>query len=143
MRRQKSLAAFGSAIVIASVSAALGQTAPGEARIPSDAVALEGTPVVRVDATRDHVTRQPLAEPEMTRNRLRIRVENGRYFWASRGDVPLTLTSSGEFMYLESSEPGQYVRVRWINDRISYVEHLDMAHGTVTYWGELRIVLRK
>jgi hypothetical protein len=77
----------------------------------------------------------------MAEHRLTIKAENGRYFWASRGNLPLTLSSSGEFTYLASSEPGKYVRFRRVNDRITYVEHVDMAHGSVTYWGELRIVL--
>jgi hypothetical protein len=42
---------------------------------------------------------------------------------------------------LTSAEPGRYVRFKRINDRIAYVEHVDTAFGSVTYWGELRIVL--
>jgi hypothetical protein len=145
MKLRTSLAACGSALAIfgAVAAAASGQTVPEGILVPPNAVAIEGTPVVRVDATEDHVARQLLTEREVAQNRLRIRVENGRYFWASRGNRPLTLTSSGEFIYLESSEPGQYVRFRRVNDRLSSVEHVDMAQGSVTYWGELRIILGK
>jgi hypothetical protein len=71
-----------------------------------------------------------------------IRIVDGQYYWASRDNRPLRLQSSGEFTYL-SSEPGQYIRFTRMNDRISYVEHVDLAHGSVTWWGELRIVVGK
>ena len=53
------------------------------------------------------------------------------------------MTSSGEFTYLSSNEPSRYVRVRRLNDRLTYIEHVDTALGSVTYWGELRIVIGK
>jgi hypothetical protein len=130
------------AIVAAAAAASLA-AAQGQDLVPKNAVALEGTPLVRVDATEDQVTRRQLTKAEMAQNRLRINVEDGRYSWTSRGNLPLTLTASGEFTYLASSEPGKYVRFRRVHDRITYVEHVDMAHGSVTYWGELRIVLGK
>jgi hypothetical protein len=98
---------------------------------------------VRVDASKEGASRRTLNSAEATKQSLKIRIVNGRYFWASREDRPLTLSSAGEFTYLTSSEPGQYVRLRRINDRIDYVEHVDMASGSVTYWGELRVVLNR
>jgi hypothetical protein len=35
------------------------------------------------------------------------------------------------------------VKIRRLTDRLLYVEHLDMPFLSVTYWGELRIVLKK
>jgi hypothetical protein len=136
----------GSVIAMACVAATgpavVGQTSgQGQVQVPKNAVALEGRPLVRIDTTEDQVMRRPLTEAEMAEHRLTIKAKNGRYFWASRGNLPLTLSSSGEFTYLASSEPGKYVRFRRVNDKITYVEHIDMAHGSVTYWGELRIVL--
>ena len=46
------------------------------------------------------------------------RIIDGRYFWASREKQPLTATTSGEFMYLTSTEPGKFVRFKKLNDRI-------------------------
>jgi hypothetical protein len=146
MRLQRSFAGFVVAMTCAVLVASavpgrgLAQTEPP---IPAGAVGLEGTPSVRVDASEDQVTRRQMTEAESAENRLRIRVENGRYFWTSRGDVPLTLTSSGEFMYLSSPEVGKYVRFQRVNDRVTYLEHVDMERGTVTYWGEVSIVLGK
>jgi hypothetical protein len=111
--------------------------------IPQDASALEGTPTVRVDATSEGTTRQQLDRDRAASEALRIKIVDGKYFWASRQDRPLMLTTAGEFTYLTSAEPGKYVRFRKINDRLSYVEHVDMGFGSVTYWGELRIVIGK
>jgi hypothetical protein len=35
------------------------------------------------------------------------------------------------------------VRIRQLRDKLTYVEHVDTDTGSVTYWGELRIVLGK
>ena len=117
------------------------QTSGEPLLIPPNASALEGVPAVRLDATKESATRRTLDSAEASKQSLRIRIVNGQYFWASRENRSLTLSSSGEFTYLSSTEPGQYVRFRRINDRIAYVEHVDSAFGSVTYWGELRIVL--
>ena len=109
--------------------------------IPLNASALEGVPAVMVEASKEGASRRTLNGGEASKQSLKIRIVNGQYFWASREDQPLTMSSSGEFTYLTSAQPGQYVRFKRINDRIAYVEHVDMAFGSVTYWGELRIVL--
>jgi hypothetical protein len=111
--------------------------------IPDNATALEGLPTARLDATREGAKRQRLDRDQATNQALQIKIVDGRYYWTSRENRPLTLTTSGEFIYLTSTEPGQYVSFRKINERLSYVEHVDMGLGSVTYWGELRIVLGK
>ena len=60
----------------------------------------------------------------------------------TRGNRLLSLNSFGEFTYL-SSQPGQYIRFARLNDKISYVEHVDSTSGSVTWFGELRIVVGK
>jgi hypothetical protein len=122
-----------------------GQTAPdsGGVLFPKNATAIEGVPSVRVDASPEGATRRQLDSAEAARQSLKIDIVNGEYVWSSRERRPLTLTSSGEFTYLTSTEPGRYIRVRRVNDRLSYVEHVDMGPRSVTYWGELRIVLGK
>jgi hypothetical protein len=111
--------------------------------VPDTAVALEGLPAVRLDVTSEKATRLTLPRDQAAAQTLEIRIVDGRYYWASRDSRPLTVTTAGEFTYLSSAQPGQYVRLRRVDDRISYVEHLDMGSGSVTYWGELRIVLEK
>jgi hypothetical protein len=122
-------------------SASRAQTIGATPVIPNKATALEGLPTVRLDATSEGAKRQRLDRDQAANQALHITIVDGRYYWTSRENRPLTLTTSGEFTYLTSTEPGQYVRLRKINDRLSYVEHVDIGFGSVTYWGELRIVL--
>lgn len=108
--------------------------------IPKEASSLEGRPTVMIDSTAAGSTRRELGVAEGSDHRLAIKVVDGRLFWASQGNIPLTMDTVGGYTYL-SSGPGRYVRLSRVNDRISYVEHLDTAPGHVTFWGELRIVL--
>lgn len=118
------------------------QTTGEKTVIPPNASALEGVPAVRLDAKKDGARRRALDGEEAARQSLKIRVDNGKYFWATRENVPLTLTTAGEFTYL-TAEPGQYIRLRRVNDKIEYVEHVDKEWESVTWWGEMRIVLKK
>ena len=111
--------------------------------IPKDATVLEGVPTVRLDVTDHGTKRQELDRKHAAAEALKIEIVDGRYYWASREKQPLTVTTAGEFTYLMSTEPGKYVRFKKLNDRISYVEHVDMEFGSVTYWGQLRIIVGK
>jgi hypothetical protein len=140
------ISVIGVAACLAIVAAApAGQTLSNEKSplIPQDATALEGIPAVRLDATREGAKRRQLDRAEASTQSLKIEIVNGQYYWSSRENQPLTLSTSEGFTYLSSTEPGKYVRLMRINDRIAYVEHVDMAFGSVTYWGELRIMLSK
>ena len=119
------------------------QAPSGAVGLPADATSLQGFPAVRLDATKDAATRHVLSSTESQGQRLAIRVDGHQFFWSSRPDRPLTLRTSGEYTYLLSDEPGQYIQIRMFNDRFTYVEHLDIDGGTVTYWGELRVVVGK
>ena len=111
--------------------------------IPRDASALEGVPTIRLDVTDHGAKRQKLDPTHAAAEALKIDIVDGRYYWTSREKQPLTVTTSGDFTYLASHEPGKYVRFKKLNNTISYVEHVDMDFGSVTYWGELRIVVGK
>ena len=144
LRQHGRFVAAAAAWIVVAGSAAVAQTpAQSEDGCPNNVVALEGTPRVRIDTNEGRVSRHQMTQTEMSQSRLTISVDNGRYFWASRDNAPLTLSSSGEFTYLSSAQPGKYVRFRRVNNRLTYVEHVDTAHGSVTYWGELRVVLGK
>jgi hypothetical protein len=119
------------------------QSADASASLPAGTTALRGLPTVRVESTADETKRHGLTAKESSEHGLSISVSGGRYFWTSRQNEELTLRTSGEFTYLTTANPGQYVRLRRINNRLTYVEHLDMGPKSVTYFGELRIVLGK
>jgi hypothetical protein len=118
------------------------QTSAAKPVIPETASTLEGVPTVRLDTTTEGARRRQLTGEEAAKSGLKIKVVDGKYYWESRDNRPLTVTSSGAYTYL-STEPGQYVRLRKVDDRIEYVEHVDKAWESVTFWGELRVVLKK
>ncbi len=146
--------AVATALFCLMASSSFGQAQPKRVEIPAGATALEGLPTVRIDSTQGRTARLVLGAAEAKNERLLIRVVDGKFYWTSRGDRPLQLTSSGEFTYF-SSEPGSYIRLTRVDDKVTYVEHMDAAllssttrpallpFGTVTWWGELKIVLGK
>ena len=138
------VARMGIALVVVAMGAGIfaqeGLTQPVE--IPPTAI-LEGVPSVRIDSDERTTTRRVLGTTEADEERLRVRVVDGRFYWSSRNDRPLHLESSGAFTYLTGSEPGRYIRLTRVNDRITYVEHVDMSAGSITWWGELTIVVGK
>ncbi|HEY7192072.1 MAG TPA: hypothetical protein VH436_36240 [Vicinamibacterales bacterium] len=138
VRRWLFAAVIGAACIFAT---GVGSAHDQAVQIPKEATALEGRPSVMIDVTAERAERRTLRPAEIAAHRLEITIENGHYFWASRNNEPLTLRSAGEFTYLSSSEPGQYIRFTRFNRTLTYVEHVDMAFGSVTYVGELRIVM--
>jgi hypothetical protein len=130
-------------VLAASVALAQAPGRSADVTFPANAHALEGLPQVRIDLTKEKVVRRELAPAEAAKSRLTIQILDGRFYWGDRTGVPLTLTKSGSFTYLSSTEPGRYIRIQEINDTLSYIEHVDMAFGSVTYWGELRVVLEQ
>jgi hypothetical protein len=137
----------GFAAVVVAVQGPVLPEAPGQeppecprVEIPAAAATLEGTPTVRIDSDQGTTTRTVLDTAEAARSRLIISRIDDQFYWTSRENRPLRLESSEAFTYFVS-EPGKYIRITRMNDRISYVEHVDLASGDVTWWGELKIVL--
>ena len=121
---------------------AQGTSEPQRVQLPAGAAILAGIPTVRVGTSQEGATRQVLTPAEAKQHPLTITKIGRQYYWTSRENKLLQLNSSGPYTYL-SSEPGSYIRFTRINDRIDYVEHLDSPIGSVTWWGELRIVAPK
>jgi hypothetical protein len=144
MKRSGGLIAAMLAVAALLAPTVLGQSdsPPAPVRIPPDAIGLEGIPTVRVDAAEGGATRRVLTAAESAKSRLRVKIIDGQYYWTSRDNRRLRLDASGPFTYL-SSEPGSYVKLTRINDTLAYLEHVDMPTGSVTWWGELQIVVRK
>lgn len=123
-------------------TAAAAQTPPADPGLglPAGTIRLEGLPHVRVDTSETTTTRHVLAPAQAAGDRLTIRVDGNRYFLGT-STRPLSVERSGDFIYLSSTEPGKYIRLRRVNNRLTYVEHVDQGARSVTYWGELRVVL--
>ena len=130
-------------LLLAGAVLAQGSERSSGVTFPANAQALEGLPEVRVEARKDRVDRRTLDAAESTTSRLTITIAEGQFYWGAKTGTPLTVTTTGSFTYLSSTEPGRYIRIQELNHRLSYVEHLDMPFGSVTFWGELRVVLEK
>ena len=143
---QRTVATIGVVIgcVVLAVATSRGQESPQPqpVEIPATATVLEGIPTVRIDSTEGGATRRVLSASEAAKSRLTVGVVDDRYYWTSRENRLLEKSSSGEFTYL-SSDPGHYIRFTRLNDKISYTEHVDLPSGSVTWWGELSIVVGK
>ena len=118
------------------------QNVPMKIEIPADAIRLEGMPRVRIDEEETRATRRVLQPAEASKERLVVRMRNGEFFWETRDNQPLKLNLSGEFTYL-STDPGHYIRLSRVGNKITYVEHVEMDSRSVTWRGELTIVLGK
>lgn len=110
--------------------------------IPEGIIGLEGLPALRIDSTEEGTIRRALDPAEAAEHRLQVHVRDGVFYWTSRDGDRLQLDRSGEFTYL-MADPGRYIKVTRLDDRLSYVEHVETKpFGSITWWGELRIVLR-
>jgi hypothetical protein len=141
MRGKRTIAGIGTMLLAGVVMMGTLRAQAAQSVVPPNATALEGTPDVRIETTSDAATRRQLDSTDAAANRLRIQVRDGAFYWSSRDNSRLALTTAGDFTYLSSATPGRYVRIRRVNDRLTYVEHLDTTFGSVTYWGELRVVI--
>ncbi len=112
-----------------------------EAPIPPTATALAGVPRVKIENSEEGTTRTLLDPAQAAANRLAVRVSQNRLYWSSRDDRSLSLTSSNGAFYLSPTDPGSYIRFWRVNDRLTYMEHIDLGPRSVTYWGELKVVL--
>jgi hypothetical protein len=136
-------AAVALACMAWTVTAAQTPVNPQLVEIPRTATTLEGVPTVRIDSTEKGATRRVLTDAEAKQNKLSVRIANGEFFWTSRDNRPLRLDSTDGFIYLQD-KPGSYIKFTKLDDnRITYVEHVDHGLESITYWGELRIVLGK
>ena len=139
MRTHWMLTSLGALVMTGAVLAQARR--PDEAVLPKNATALEGLPQVRIDTAKDNVSRRKLDPAEAAKSRLTVAIVDGRFYWGEQPGRPLTVSTSGGFTYLSSTEPGRYVRIQDVNGMLTYVEHVDMGNQFVTYWGELRVVL--
>lgn len=136
MRARMSAAVVAAGVWVGVVAA---QSPADALRLPAGAT-LEGSPSVRVESSEQGTTRTVLPAGDRTAHPLTLRLRDGLFYTSA--NVPLQSWDAGGFTYL-TPKPGSYIRLRRVNDRISYVEHLDEGARSVTYWGELRILLGK
>lgn len=115
-------------------------------------VVLKGYPLTRLNADHDGEVRQRLSEAESGEFHVRIEMTSpGCYVLASRGNVPLTFTRAGAFLFFQHG--GGLIKVADPRLRlpdpklrellgesppgIDYMEVMHTMLRTVTYWGRL------
>ena len=142
MNFRRAMTATALACVLGTATTAQAQTPvnPQLVEIPRTATTLEGVPTVRIDSSGKGATSRMLTDAEAKQNMLSVRVANGQFYWTSRDNRPLRLDTTGGFMYLQD-KPGSYIKFTKVDDKITYVEHVDHGLESITYWGELRVVV--
>lgn len=108
---------------------------------------IDAVPKSRVVATPEGSQRAVLSGGKQHELRLIITKTGGVYYWASRGNSPLTLSKSGIFHIFIDPKGGGYIEVRDTHGqpesfrpkgaRFQYKEHLRSGmFGAFTYFGE-------
>ncbi len=57
------------------------------------------------------------------------------YIWTSREGVALSKSSSGAFDLFKGPGTSGYIKITNQSDQCLYMEHLQLAFQTITYWG--------
>jgi hypothetical protein len=99
----------------------------------------EGTPGTKVEVTLGAVSSEKVPKGEALQHRVLITREGDQYFWASRNNTPLYRLDSGDYVtYIAATGVG-YVRVlnpsKARGRKVTYMEHLTVQLGSVTYFG--------
>src|SRR6476659_9775073 len=106
-----------------------------------DGVVFRGTPSLRVHSTFEHDERQTLTGDASDKSECVIVQRGKKYFWASRGNEPMTRIDSQQFTYFVHTGGAGYVKiftgVRDPNSQAEYIEHINQeGFEVVTYWGK-------
>jgi hypothetical protein len=138
-RRRSLLIGVLVAALLGSRASAAQEDVPGVVKVPPTVTALEGRPLVVTRSEAGETERTVLAPEQAKEQRLLVTVVDGRFYWASRQNRPLTMTTSGAFTLLDSGV-GSYVKFTSVDGRILYIEHVNVGMNTLTYWGVLEVV---
>src|SRR5262245_51583178 len=144
MRPRAILAVFGTTLLLGS--GAFSQEDPSRPSVPARAIRFDGAPPVNVESRRDPGMRRaligpqekPLSDPQEKKVGL---------FVGSKRRLPAY--EPGAYTHLRGM-PGQYIRIKPLNETLSYVERVDTygervdaPSGSVTWYGELRMVVKE
>lgn len=104
-------------------------------------VVFTGIPSLKVIVSESSSSRTQLSEKDASDSKVIITKSGDQYFWSSRGNTELSLVRSGAFWIFLATNGSGYVRIvdQELRDMVeaeySYVEHLTMMLGSVTYYG--------
>jgi hypothetical protein len=100
----------------------------------------EGTPDLKVEVTLGAATSEKVSKTEAAERRVIITREGDQYFWASRNNTPLYRLDSGDYITYVAATGVGYVRVlsrsKARGRHVTYMEHLTVRLGSITYFGK-------
>ncbi len=76
-----------------------------------------------------------LSKKDASENKVQITLENGKYFWKTRGNLELFKNKSGEFETYHETKGQGYFKVVNIKGKMVYIEHVHIKLATITYIG--------
>lgn len=100
----------------------------------SERIVLRAQPSSVSFCSPDSCNRKPLSASEGREAQVLIVERDGKYYWVSREGRELHHSRSGIFRLFIDLKGGGYVKVDGTSGE--YYEHLTMAFGTITYWGQ-------
>lgn len=101
-------------------------------------VVLRAKPSSMVTSGPDRTDRELLSEPLTSKNAVLIVKKGNRFFWATRENRELFYNLSGMFHIFVDIRSGAYVKITRSEYGCSYMEHVHLHLGTITYWGETK-----
>ena len=107
--------------------------------ITEHTTAIVGTPKSQVISNGEATSRKVLSKEEAKNVSLQIVQVDGKFFWASRGNIELRHHVAGAFDYFDTSDGAGYIKVFRMDGKALYMEHVHMWLGTYTYWGEMEV----
>jgi len=125
---------------IAVALVAIGQIGP----MRTEEAVLVASPSVRIEASRDAVTRERLSPKQSREERLVVSRQNGRCVWSSRDGRALEHKRGGGFHFFSDPKGWGYVSVEdpeaWGESSdeeplLQYFEHRIIGYKTITYFG--------
>lgn len=111
----------------------------------AEEVVFNALPTSKVSSEAQETSRELLNESKRHEFRLLITKNGNEYLWVSRENRPLVHSISGAFHMFADPRGSGYIKifdssfipesVRSPGPRYTYMEHLHMHLGTITYWG--------
>jgi len=90
LRTTQAIGMVAALAILSWASSSWAQTIGAIPVILDNATALEGLPTARLDATSEGAKRQRLDRDQAANQALHIKIVDGRYYWTSRENRPLT-----------------------------------------------------
>ncbi len=108
-----------------------------------------GRPIISTTVNGEHTEVKQIPAFKVKESECIITEENGRFFWATRGNKELTKHFSGEYLTFFAVDGAGYVRItdpqvldfldkaKMPGSKFNYAEHILFGLGSITYQGTI------